>query len=377
MNDRLNRLKQYRCDDIDALAEQMQDQDRALEDPISTFSNEMKASLKVDVGDSILRTLDPVELLSDFKLVTTLRDRYDIIDYDPARFATKTPVISKVNHGFWEHLAFLHTRPERRDSYRNVGLDLRTKQYLSSDFLPVLLGAWMAMEQDEEVGGFVSTTTGVVNFADNLGQAWTDPESLEDPAYELKNFRRGAARGLLAFADIVRHSAPKTGKLRFYDSVAINTGFQTGALMRGIAGAAGADTVALVMGPQRLGQVRIANWPGPQAFLGISLHSAMAQWQFNLRNLVAVLEQYAERGQDVVVFFQGAVLGPILAAYLRRLQSTLPVNVGFVDLGRLMDLTFEEDITKTGSPLPDGSFNSRGQLVRGEAMETIFAETAG
>jgi len=374
MNDRLGRLMQANCDDIDALAEQMQEQDRQQVDTIHIFAEEMKSHIKADIGDSILRTLAPVELLTDFNLVTMLRAHYDITEYDPTRFATKAPVISKINHGFWEHLAFLHTRPERRDSYRAVGLQLRTKQYLTSDFLPVLLGAWMTLERDETVGGFVSTTTGVVNFADNLGKAWTDPESPEDPTYELKDFRRGAARGLLAFSDLVRRSVPGIGRLHFYDSVAINTGFQNGTLMGGISGAAAPGTVALIMGPSRLGAVRIANWPGPQAFLAVSLHSAMEQWMFNLRNLAAVLEDYAAQGQDVVVFFQGAVLGPILAAYVRSLSAKLPTNVGFVDLGRLMDLAFEEDVTKTGSPLPDGSFGTRGQLSLAEVQKQVFTQ---
>ncbi len=72
--------------------------------------------------------------------------------------------------------------------------------------------------------------------------------------------------------------------------------------------------------------------------------------------------------------FPGAVLGPILAAYVRSLSARLPINVGFVDLGRLMDLAFEQDVTKTGSPLPDGSFDSRGQLSLGERPERIFTQ---
>lgn len=374
MDERVNRLKQTACGDIDALAGHMREQDECPEDPISVFAARMKSNIKVDIGDSILKTLDPLEQLPDFDLVRTLRRRYEIAAYDPARFAVKAPVISKINHGFWEHLAFLHTCPERRDSYRDVGLALRQKQYLSSDFLPVLLGAWVELSRDEDAGVFVSTTTGVIDFAANLGQPWTDPNAPEDSAYVLKDFRRGAARGLIAFSDIVRRGEPSADKLHFFDSVAINTGFQDGTLMGGITEQAGPDTVALIMGPPRLGVVRLANWPGPQAYLGISLHSAMAQWEFNLRNLAAVINAYAAQSKDVVVFFQGAVLGPILAAYVRRLSARLSIEVGFVDLGRLMDLAFEADITKTGSPLPNASFGSRGQLGCGEAPAGIFAE---
>ena len=378
MQDRLDRLKHSHHDDIDALAGQMQDQDCSVEDSIGTFGADMKARISVDIGGSILQALDPVEKLSDFALVKMLRETYEIETYDPGRFSTKAPLITKINHGFWEHLAILHTRPERRGSYRDVNLALRQKQYLSSDFLPVLLGSWTTLTVENEVGGFISAITGIRDFAGTLGRPWVAPDSQEVQNYELPSFRRGAVRGLLAFADVLKKSAETAEKKPcFYDSVAINTGFQDGTLLGGISGAATPGTVALIMGPPRLGEVRIADWLGPQAFLAISLQSAMAQWMFNLRNLSAVLESYAAQGRDVVVFFQGAVLGPILAAYVRSLSARLPINVGFVDLGRLMDLAFEQDVTKTGSPLPDGSFDSRGQLNRAEAAGTIFAELSG
>jgi|GEM_PF-6658001 len=374
MNDRLNRLKQCGCDDIDALAEQMQDQDCSLEEPVSAFGADMKSRINVDIDDSILQTLDPVEQLSDFELVRTLRGTYEVLQYGPSQFSEKPPLITKINHGFWEHLAILHTRPERRSSYRDVNLKLRQRQYFPNDFLPVLLGAWTTFTVENGVGGFISAITGIRDFAGTLGRPWAAPDSGEVQNYELPSFRRGAVRGLLAFADILKQSTGSAEKPRFYDSVAINTGFQDGTLLEGVSEVAAPGTVALIMGPQRLGQVRIANWPGPHAFLGVSLHSAMAQWRFNLRNLVAVLEHYADRGKDVVVFFQGAVLGPILAAYVRSLSASLPINVGFVDLGRLMDLAFEDDVTRTGSPLPDGSFNSHGQLRLGAAQTHVFAE---
>lgn len=375
MTDRVSQLAQTACDGIDALAEQWQAQDHGPDDPIAAYGAAMKANIGVDIAASVLQTLDPVEPLPDFDLVRTLRARLEIAPFDPARFATAAPVISKINHGFWEHLAFLHTRPERRDSYRDSNLEMRRRQYLSSDFLPVLLGTWMELIRDAGAGGFVSTTTGVIDFGANLGQAWTDPDVPAPEGYVLRPFHRGAVRGLLAFGDIARQSGVE-GPLRYHDSVAINTGFQDGTLLGGIKGQAGPDTVALVMGPARLGAVRLAGWPGPQAFLGVSLHSAMAQWQFNLRNLDAVIRRYEAQGKDVVVFFQGGALGPVLAAWLRRIQPHLATRAGFVDLGRLMDLAFEDDVTRTGSPLPDGSFNSHGQLRLGTPPEHVFAAHA-
>jgi hypothetical protein len=120
--------------------------------------------------------------------------------------------------------------------------------------------------------------------------------------------------------------------------------------------------------------VRVTNWPGRHAFLCLSGNHAQAQWRFNLVNLLSVLKHYDTLDRRVVVLFQGAVLGPLLVRFLADFIETLTIKVSFLDLGRLLDIAYEADISKTGSPLPNRSFDSKNMLNIVECGDTIFQE---
>jgi len=373
MNDRVEKLKVLSSDEIDTIAEAADSHGLSEPESVSVFRESKVAAITDRFPQAIQSALPDIEGRSDFKLLRSLRAAYGVARIDPLCFSDPNFIATKINHGFWEHLAFLFTNADSRSTYRDVNLKLRQRHYLTSDFLPVLMGSFLDLMCQPQAHAFISCITGIRSVEQLFGQHWSNPHLADPDSFEVNPSRRGAIKGLLAFSELAQRTG-SVSPLGVYDSFDINQSFSDLSLLNGIRGRATDKTLCLVMGPPHLSAVRIANWPGPQAFLAVSRTACMAQWAFHLANLVAVLDRVERAGQDVVVFFQGAVLGPVIADYLCSYRDRKNGNVAFVDLGRLLDLTFEHDLTSTGSPLPDGSFDSKGQLYQVEASDRIFVE---
>jgi hypothetical protein len=316
---------------------------------------------------NIKDSLQYIERLSDYELVRKLRQRYYLRDFDVALYAKSRFFISKINHGFWEHLAFLFTEPERRNTYRDVGLALRERQYLTSDFLPVLLGIWAHSLRSQSINHFISCTTGAYPFSRVFGDPWSVDHCPPIASYALSSFVRGVVKGLIAFSDLAGQDTP----IPVYDSFHINSDFESATLFSSLKTNASPKTACVMVGPPVMSRVRVVDWPGPQFFLGVSALNAMAQWQFNLENVSAVVEHLVRQGYEIVMLFQGAVLGPLVAEHLSRYANDRDIDIRFVDLGRILDMAYEKDITGTGSPLPSRTFTAVGQIELGQTAEFV------
>jgi len=328
------------------------------------------------IGDGYSRDLHcilkDIEALSDFELVRRLRKKYVVTSFDNTTYSRPRCFVTKINHGFWEHLSYIFTDSQFRGAYRDVNLPLRERQYLTSDFIPALLGAWKRSLRSHLVDTFISTTTGAYSIPHILGTPWVLAECDTNDTYSMAPYVRGAVKGLIAFSELVSKDQPIT----VHDSFQINSDFENTSLLRHLKSTANENTACVVVGPPHLSRVRVVGWPGVQFFLAISASSAMAQWRFNLKNMYAVVDYLASERKDVVILFQGAVLGPVFAEHLSVYASERNISVRFVDLGRILDMAYEEDLSKTGSPLPSRTFTSVGQFELGDPAEFIFQKAA-
>lgn len=374
MDNRLAQLKRAPCDDIDQLAIAPLPADESTLTRLNDLIVARLSQMPPNHAGQAAQYLHTLHALSDFQAVRELRSRLVIEAFDPARYADLNLIAAKVNHGFWEHLAVLNARPEHRARYRDVNLPMRVKSYLSTGFMDVLIASMLRLLGHGSVSSFVSTTTGRMSFGRVLGTPWTS-DRITTGTTELSEVRRGAVHGLLAFTEVARVHHPIQPPYSFFDSYDNNSAFENGTLFRNLLSSATSDAVCLIMGPQSLRQVQVAGWPGDYAFLAISRRQAVHQWRFNLLNLFSVLQHYDRMARNVVILFQGSVLGPIIADYLADFRASLGINVAFIDLGRLLDLAHGEDLTNTGSPLPNNSFNSGGQLLLIEGGSGVFQET--
>ena len=374
MLQRLEVLRSEKCNNIDAMSIAPLSMPEDLATPIIASRAKIAADLPPEYRAELQHFLLAHESLQDHELVRRLAETFTIDNFPANAYAAEGLLISKVNHGFWEHFAYMHASPGHRTTYRDVNLPLRENQYLTGDFLDVLTASMLGSLPLSSIDRFVSCTTGVQTFSDCLGAPWASGTGNFEN-YKLSDFKRGAVRGLLAFAHLHKMSSSASQvPLRFHDSYSNNKSFEDGILLDTLCRSANEDTVCLIMGPERLGGVRVTNWPGRHAFLCLSGNHAQAQWRFNLVNLLSVLKHYDTLDRRVVVLFQGAVLGPLLVRFLADFIETLTIKVSFLDLGRLLDIAYEADISKTGSPLPNRSFDSKNMLNIVECGDTIFQE---
>jgi hypothetical protein len=373
---RIASLRQIDINAIDTLPEHNLPVNKAIAKFISDKSETLLSFLDENYRQEIQDFLLKNEDMSDSDLVQSLSKHYAINDFQSSGYANPNIIISKMNHGFWEHLAFLHAREQHRHTYRDVNLAFRERQYLTGGFLDMLMGSMLAASHSPGIYRFISATTGVESFSKCLGTYWDEAAPSPSVPYKLPEFKRGAVRGLLVFSHLFNKRRGSDEPLVFFDSYSNNLSFEEGALLSNLKSTANSDTVCLIVGPAHLNKVRVIDWPGSHSFLCLSSTLAHAHWRINIENILSVLKHYDSQSKNVVILFQGGALGPVVAWFVNAYKAHLSIDVAFLDLGRLLDIAFEADLTRTGSPLPSRTFKMNGAFHLSNANDRIFEEDA-
>lgn len=339
----LDELAKIECQAIDAFAEDWINRHpdpfkenrshppRPREDR-DAITNELRSKL------STLDTLQDQDLLHEFWMNYSIQNTLDTSHLAGQK-------ISKINHGFWEHLAMLHASEEALPTYRNPNLSLRTSQYLNRGFLQTLLDCWSNSTPERDYRRFISTTSGIAPITK------VTPQNIPAGA-NLPIVQRGALKGLLIAAHRMQLTRGEFFRIPVEDSFQINRAFERHEILERAAAQIPSNSACVVFGPPWLSGIQLCGWEGRSSYLAISPTRAMSQWSFYTSAISELIKIQLEKFEHVLITFQGGALSPVICDHIVQ-DEEIPANaVTFFDLGRLLDIDAGVDLSKTGSPLP-------------------------
>jgi hypothetical protein len=292
-----------------------------------------------------------LEPFSDDYLAARFHDCYGVFPLDVTRtslFERDTDIITvKVNHGFWEHLAALFGTRGMVARYREMDLPTRRKHYFQANFLPAFEHAWsrLTSARNEAVVPMISTTSGVSPIR-------TDPGDSMGPV------RRAALTGMVAYELAAGGAAESADRhrepLAVHDSYAMSKGFEEGLVIDRVLRKSADGSALLVIGPRWTGACRVKDLAGSQYFLAVSETDVMPLWRQTTATILAVLRHLGDTHGRITVFLQSSAYSPIACAAIMEYAASADVAIEVWDLGRLLDVAVDKDLTRTGNPLPTG-----------------------
>jgi hypothetical protein len=319
-------------------------------------------------SEFLYEVLSGINPLDDNKLIGMFEDSVNIVSNENIDWVNPDKnFFFKINHGFWEFLAFLHSDSSYFSTYRPMTVEAVKHWYDINDNMAIALSCFLLSDQYKNIHRMGSPTTGKISY-DNLIR---DFISKLDCGYSHSQHQRGAFKGLLSAAMLNKHLTSSNDKLCFSDSYALNNDFDTGRFANQIIKNAKDTSVCLTIGPARVSVARIINWPGSHAHFTISHYTADKSWIFNLVAIQNVIAYLQNEFDDVYVLFQGATLSCALVSFLADSQVIDLGRLYFYDVGRLLDMALKTDLTKTGSPLPSNRLEV-DFLISDRQSEYIF-----
>ena len=351
--DLLKTLEESAADLITEIGERY-DADAAWSDEVKDFEGRCKMGAELD--DFLRGSASSLEDLSDDDLNSAFYEKYTLNSAEDGLLTRQGALVSKVNHGFWEHLIYLYASQAQRKNLRDVNLSLRQRQYFEGGFLSALLSAWGQGQSQSAYHQFVSLTSGIAAFS-NVFPVFSGKDNKLGPV------QRGACKCLIIAADVFRHGfSASEEKFSVFDSYFINSSFENRKFIPMATESYSTESTCLIIGPPSLSKLKIKEWKGKHAYMAISESKAMGLWRFHLDSLIMALDKILDSSDRVLILFQGAVLSPIFCAYLAQQNRFDRSRVNFFDLGRLLDL----DAGVPGS----NRFSSPQQIVW--RFESIF-----
>lgn len=270
-------------------------------------------------------------------------------------FDNQNSTYVKVNHGFWEMFTYLIV--QNTDNLRQRNYSILEAQLRHSGLLPFLMASIKFCVDSSKIHFMQSLTSGI-----GLSESLFKDQSRNG----FDAIRRGVIIG-----NLINRAFSSQERSDFVDSFPLNYGYQSGDLVKALAGLNSDDSI-IVIGPPHLSELSVseslfsASSP-TQFYLAISPTQALQRWREQLTAVKASIRNLAERSNKVVVLFQGAVLGPMVAALIE--YENLDGKVLMFDLGRLLDIEVENNtLSHTGSPLPNRSVEPTGVFT------TVFSD---
>lgn len=304
--------------------------------------------------------LSELEELSDQELLKRFQNLFDLqmpeSPLSSERDSSEARSYVKVNHGFWEMLAFVLS--DNTSLYRSRNVNVLRDQLESSNLLPFLIASIEQCMSSPYTLFMQSLTSGIGRSEDLIT---TCLKNGLDP------IRRGVFTGNMLQSN--------TERVSFIDSYPLNYGYQQKELGK-VLSQLPENSAVLTVAPPHLSGVGIKPECLPhddikQYYLAISPTQAMQKWELQLNNIKLVLDEIVERYKSVTIFFQGVVLGPMLASLIEHDYKTL--DILFFDFGRLLDIEVaEHTLSHTGSPLPNRSVEPTGFFKQFETNGCCF-----
>lgn len=293
----------------------------------------------------------------DRKLLNTFKDNYAFSGSEQSLCdgILSGKSIVKINHGFWEIFSNIFLDEKGRQSLRARNSSLLYESFIGSGLLFPLLSSMYENELENDFILMKSLTSGVA-----LSSAIIDNFSSKNDC-SLDDIRRGVLISSCLFSDLFESSL--SDKLKFSDSFYFNRLYQNKVFMSNVLSKIREhdNTGVIFFAPPHLKGLSLKPFDGSESleqyYLAVSPKLAHQDWRVHIYRLMVVLEELNSKHSKVIVFFQGSVLGPLIASYLNEFFP----NVTLIDFGRLLDVEVgHEGLNTTGSPFPNGKLDPTG-----------------
>lgn len=355
-------LTERDLEDIDSFNIDVYKNDETYKEVVSFFKKEEESYYSLEPGEDVIdyirKNIAFYSEKSDSELIQFFFESFDFQEnFDISKYGSSNRmIISKNNHGFWEK-AVISLVGFKSNNLRSQNVGMLHSRLVESRVLPIIFMASNIACQNDEILIMRSLSTGSSPFSKILNQE----------SEQLDSIRRGV---LLGYLSSLPNRVVKE-KTKIIDSYNLNKFYESGGFKKILDKQVTEKTAILFFAPHHISELSLNTSSScDQYYLAISPSLAFQNWEIQITNFIVVIKELIKSYENIVVFFQGAALGPVISQYL---DSKKEWNVSFFDLGRLLDLEVEySELKKTGSPLPSKKLIKSNVFVRSSNTGKCF-----